>query len=281
MYDDFVEQIGQIPTLPSVLIQLMELLNSQDAQPKQIEEIILNDQALTFKILALANSAHYGFRHEIDTVQRAVVAIGFEEVRDICLGAGLMDCLNPKSYDDPEQASQLWLHSLAVAEGSRLAAKAGGKVEPAIAYTGGLLHDLGMVVLAAYFPDHQATLLAYMKKHKVSRLTAEESLDLRHTQIGRALAEHWNLPPVFADIIEGHHQPDPKGANLEAVVCVYLADNLVRLLKLGDSGDPDPPQFEAKLLKKAGLGTEQVKEVSRQLAAKRQDVENLWGCMLG
>lgn len=279
MNQDFVHQIDQVPTLPTVLTQLMDLLNRDDSDAKQVEHILVNDQALTFKILAMANSAHYGFTQQIDSVQRAVVAIGFAEVRDICMGAGLMSFMSPNSYQDPEAAAQLWLHSLAVAEASRLAAKL-CLADAAIAYTGGLLHDLGRVVLAAFFPDYLADIFALAKQNKTPLSQAEKELGMEHTAIGKALAEHWGLPEVYAHIIAGHHQPGPGSPHIKELACVYLADVLVLTHNIGDTRDAPPRGLNQAVLKKAGLDKSKLLKVSDQLKEKREEIESLWQAMV-
>lgn len=179
MQNRFVRGIRYVPTLPTVLSQILVLLK-ENSSAQELEAIIVNDQALSFKVLAVANSAYYGFRHQILTVSRAAVALGYEEIRNICLGASLMGFLHPSSFRNQNAAELLWLHSLTVADAATLLALRLDKSQRDAAFTAGLLHDLGKVVLAAFFPDEAAALKELMTKENLPYRQAEKALDMDH-----------------------------------------------------------------------------------------------------
>jgi len=276
----FVKGIRYVPTLPPVLSQILALLNDERSSAQSLEKIITHDQALSSKVLAVANSAYYGFRHQIVTVARAVVALGYEEIRNICLGASLMGFLHPSSFRNQNAAELLWLHALTVAEAAAIVAEESQLVARDAAFTGGLLHDLGKVVLAAFFPDEVDALKDLIIKENLSYRAAEKALDLDHGQIGMALAEHWDLPPQIGEVMGYHHEPSTHLVYFPMVATVHLADFMARSLGLGHSGNPDRPEVKPVALSGLGLSREKMSLLKDQLNTRRLAVIGLWQAMI-
>jgi putative nucleotidyltransferase with HDIG domain len=276
MQNRFVRGIRYVPTLPTVLSQILGLLNKENSSAQDLEAIIINDQALSSKVLAVANSAYYGFRHQILTVTRAVVALGYEEIRNICLGASLMGFLHPSSFRNQTSAELLWLHSLTVADAAALISERLDKSHRDAAFTGGLLHDLGKVVLAAFFPDETAALKELMAKENLPYRQAEKALDMDHGQVGEALAAHWDLPQQIGEVMGFHHTPHAGLLCYPMVATVHVADYLARGINLGHSGNPDRPELLPNVQVKLGLSNAMLSEVRGQLDSRRVAIIALW-----
>ncbi len=276
MQQRFIRGIRYVPTLPTVLSQILSLLNDDKSSAADLEKIILNDQALSSKVLAVANSAYYGFRHQILTVTRAVLALGYEEIRNICLGASLMGFLHPSTFRDQTAAELLWLHSLTVGEAARLVGAHTRCAEADPSFTAGLLHDLGKVVLAAFFPEDVDSLKDLMVREALTYKEAEKALDLDHGLIGKALGEHWDLPPQLAETMGYHHDIHTGLTYFPLVAAVHVGDYLARQMGLGHSGNPDPPVIKEVVLDKLGLDQPQLKELSKTLNTRRLAVIGLW-----
>lgn len=267
----FIKRVRDIPTLPNVLNQIIQTLDAPDSSAAELERIIRNDQAITTKLLAVANSTYYGFRHQITTVRHAVVAVGFNEVRNVCLGLSLMGFLHPSTFPDREMAEQLWLHSLATSEAARILATRTKVCEPAQAFTAGLLHDIGKVVMAAFASEQVRGLQDYVAKEQCSFWEAEYALDLSHEAVGYELAKHWDLPPLLAQAIGSHHSLEPDTDELRLVALINTADYLVRDLAIGESGNSDEPRLHPFALK--GMQTEpSVVEECRQEIIKHEPI---------
>lgn len=276
MQHRLIKGIRYVPTLPTVLGQILALLNKDTSSAQDLEAIIAHDQALSSKVLAVANSAYYGFRHQILTVSRAVVALGFEEIRNICLGASLMGFLHPSSFRNQNAAELLWLHSLTVADASNLIAARLQLPPSEPAFTGGLLHDLGKVVLAAFYPEEVEALKSLMTREKLAYREAEKALDLDHEQVGEALGEHWDLPVQFCEVMGYHHDPHSNLTSYNLVAAVHVADYLARKMGQGHSGNSDRPEVRQPVLKKLGMDYSDLRELSGQLNSRRTSVIDLW-----
>jgi len=254
----------------------MATLEDERSSATSIEEIVRYDPSLTAKILAVANSAYYGFRHEISTVARAVVALGVDELRSLCLGTGLVSFLHPNGFADTQRAELLWLHSLATAEGARLAAEKSGLADPNQAFTAGILHDLGKVVLAAHFPELAQDLVDFVEKQGVDYRAAEKALGLDHCRIGELLAQHWELPPLLCEAILKHHDPAPSQAYFQITTCVHVADSLARKLAMGFSGDPGPPILRPDVW----ASLQGAQNLGEEMSSRREAIEALWRTMI-
>ncbi|MFH1057323.1 MAG: HDOD domain-containing protein [Pseudomonadota bacterium] len=276
MQHRFVKGIRYVPTLPPVLSQILALLNDERSSAADLEKIITYDQSLSSKVLAVANSAYYGFRHQILTVSRAVVALGYEEIRNICLGASLMGFLHPSSFRNQTAAELLWLHSLTVADAAALISDFLKNQQRETSFTAGLLHDLGKVVLAAFFPDEVDSLKELIIKEKLSYRAAEKALEVDHGQIGLALAEHWDLPPQLGEVMGYHHELHQGLVYYQMVATVHVADFLARSVGLGHSGNPDRPEARTSVLTNLGLTRDQLSLLKDQLNARRMAVIGLW-----
>jgi len=280
MQNRFVRGVRYVPTLPTVLSQILALLNKETSSAQELESIIAHDQALSSKVLAVANSAYYGFRHQILTVSRAVVALGFEEIRNICLGASLMGFLHPSSFRNQKAAELLWLHSLTVADAATLIADRLDKNMRDAAFTAGLLHDLGKVVLAAFYPDEVAALKDLMTKENLPYREAEKALDMDHGQVGEALGAHWDLPLQFSEAMGHHHMPHVGLTHYHLVAAAHVADYLARRINLGHSGNSDKPEVSKAVLGRLGFDSAVLNDLRGQLDGRRPAIIGLWQTLL-
>ncbi len=222
--------IQGLPTLPQVLTTILNTMEDESSTAADLEKVIRQDQALCSKLLSVANSSYYGFASEITTLKRAVVVLGLSEVRKVCLGAGMFNMINRSRVKDLKLMEQQWAHSLFVAEGARILAARTKKAEPEQAFTAGLLHDLGKLALAAYFPEEFKAVAAKAAAERISFQEAEAMLGVDHEDLGISLAEHWHLPPMLSEVLGRHHEPYPGLTYLELVATVHVADCLAHEL---------------------------------------------------
>ncbi len=282
---DLLSGINALPTLPGVLTKILQTLEDQWSSAQDLESIIRNDQSLSSKMLAASNSAYYGFPQQITTVHRAALVLGYDEVRKICMGAGLVGFMQKAPAHDRALSEELWRHSLSVAEASRLLAQrqeAGRGPDTESAFTAGLLHDLGKVVLVAFFPEAAKALMDLTAREDLTWRQAEEVLELDHQDIGLYLAEHWNLPPMLGEVMGRHHEPDPSLKFLPMVLTVHLADWLTHDLKC-EQQDLDPirhtPEIMPEASERLGLTVADLQACRARLAARADSLEELWQAM--
>jgi putative nucleotidyltransferase with HDIG domain len=221
-----VEGISGLPAVPTVLAEILSTLEDDNATASTLERLIRRDQALSSKLLSVANSAYYGFVAPITTLKRAVVVLGLGEVRKLCLGAGVFNLLHSRRVRNQARVEALWTHSLAVAEAARIIAARTKRTDPEQAFTGGLLHDLGKLVLAAFFPEELEAVAELAQSEAIPFHQAEAELGVDHEDLGIQLAEHWRLPPMLAEVMGRHHEPYPGLGFLNLVAAVHVGDCL-------------------------------------------------------
>ncbi len=220
-----VLQTDCLPPIPQTLFQLLDIIQQEKSSANNLEDVILRDQAVTAKVLRAANSAYYGFCGKVTTVSRAVVAIGFHEVQNICLCALLMQNFHSDAVNQQEQM-QLWQHSFATGGLARSIAQLRPWIQAEESYVLGLLHDLGRMVLMFYFLDDYHQIHRLASESSVSSYVAEERHGMPHTLIGKWLAIKWHLPTVYQVVMEYHHAPLSAPESQKEVSLIYLANVL-------------------------------------------------------
>jgi putative nucleotidyltransferase with HDIG domain len=275
------ELIDQLPALPIVVQRILNLLGREDSSSRQIADAISLDPALAAKVLRLVNSALFSLADPVSTVQHAVRLLGFAEIRNLTMGLKIMETSFGQAQGILDR-SKFWEHSLACGVCAKHLATGLPQVDPEEAFLGGLLHDIGKLVLDTYFQEAWSDALERCKAPGRSPLDMERKVvGLPHTTIGRILAQHWKIPQLHQAAIEHHHRI-PRGlaqSEEEFLFCavVVAANLLVRWLDLGTSGPslllPIPRQL-------SGLLRLETRRLTRVLADTVKEVAE-WKTSLG
>lgn len=232
--DQVVAVVNDIPALPQVMIRVMKLTEDPDSTVQDINNIITQDQALTARVLRLANSAYYGFPRRINTVTEATVLLGFQTIRSIVLAASVNDLLSKEVSGYALAPGELWRHSQATAITARYLARVLKMKNADQVYTAGLLHDIGKVVLNHYLEENYHEVIDKVETEKISFLQAEsEVLAFDHAMVGAKVADKWNLPPELVEAIAFHHAPEKAELNPLLTAVVHVADAMVMMMGIG------------------------------------------------
>jgi len=196
-----------LPTIPAVLSRIITLVEGEMTNARHLVDVIERDQALTGKILRLANSAFFGQSRRVATIPRAILLLGFSTVRNLALGVKVWDTL--AGGVAKKRLEDLWVHSVSVAVATKLLSARLCDGDPDEGFTAGLLHDVGRLVLAARFKD------AYWSAVEGDGTTPVDEIErshfgVDHAEVGSWLFEAWNLPPGIVEAVRRHHDPDLK-----------------------------------------------------------------------
>jgi putative nucleotidyltransferase with HDIG domain len=231
-----MDRIREIPTLPAIVFELNRLLQDPDTPVARISQVIEKDQAMAIKILKLVNSAFYGFQQKISDVRNAVVMLGFNAVRNAIFSVSVIEALGSQGRLKHFDIADFWRHSLAVAVTSKSISLRCRINSPDNCFVGGLLHDVGKVILAQYFPHLFAQVWRILQEECCSFEQAEERLlPASHPLLGAHLAAKWQLPPGLVDAIRWHHTHQAESANADFILIIYLANVIVNSF----NQDPD------------------------------------------
>jgi HD-like signal output (HDOD) protein len=264
----------QLPTLPQVIDNILKVAGDEHSSAKDLAEFIKRDQAISNKILRVANSAYYGLMKEVDSIHRAITIIGFNEVIGMAIGMSVFSSFKSNDRLEVFDMKALWLHSIGSATAAgEILKKTGFKATENI-FLSGLMHDIGKVILAVYFPDHYRDVLGEAKRrqliiHKVER----ELLGIDHARISGLLMERWNFPDTLLLPTSFHHSPSHCPSDFRnAARTVRLSDTLCQNAGIGNSGNPMVPNVD-RLAEGFGFSEQDVETFVSSLKEKQGEFE--------
>ncbi|MFN8177440.1 MAG: HDOD domain-containing protein [bacterium] len=226
----FGRSINELPTLPHVVSQILEKTRNQSTRLDELVDIISTDQVLVSTFLKLVNSAFYGFSRRITTLKQAITLLGFRSVRNVVVNAGVVGIFRKRTFSNRYRL-RLWDHSVSCAVCARVLAERSGYLAREEAFTGGLLHDIGKIVIDQYAPRQSRAIMARVDAGEEARLVEAEVLGADHMKIGVWIADRWHLPKALCAAIECHHDPDSAQAapDRELVRIVASANGLAKI----------------------------------------------------
>lgn len=263
---DSKQKLARLVDLPSLPTLLMEAL--QYATEKQdlsvLADKIAQDPSMVARILRIANSPFYGMPREIGSLREAIVLLGVNRVRDMLLSAYFLKIL-PAQHNDFDYP-WFWRHSLAVADCARQLGMHTG-ISQDIAFTAGLLHDIGRLVTAFVFPDEYSRLTKEPNPNELE--TEQRIVGFDHVEIGSKVAQLWNFPLAIQEAIEQHETPPAPGAAKSLGLLTYTANLLIKQAEQNDDLDSGYQKVIADVLELLDISIEQSKQwtdISRKFA---------------
>jgi putative nucleotidyltransferase with HDIG domain len=252
-------------------MKVNELINDPNSSSADIAAVLKKDQVLTAKILKLVNSSYYAVPGGVADVQRALAFLGFNTLAQLVLGLSVFSMF--KTFDDEGSFSMLdfWKHALGTAVCSQLLAKRLKIAKPEEAFTCGLLHDIGKLVLNELDPERLKKVLREASARNCSFIEVEREWDLpTHTYLGEVIATKWGLPQVIRLCIRYHHQDV---AGLDTILAsakpliqiVRLANQICIKAGIGKSGDCSSGEITPEMLKPLGIPATEIDKIIEQL----------------
>jgi HD-like signal output (HDOD) protein len=273
---DLARLAQQVPALPLTFQRVQELVNNPRSSTAQLAEAVGADQGLVTRVLRLANSSFYGLANRVDTVTQAVSLIGMRQIRDLALATAVVD-LFKNLPGNALDGRRFWEHALAVGTTSRLIAAKRGERETERHFVAGLLHDIGLVVMAQQQPELVAANLAKAVETQ-QPLAAIERRDLGydHAEVGGAVIEHWHLPPALVETTAHHHHLLTSSRYVHDCATVHVADVLVEALAFGSGGEAVVPPLDPPAWDQLGLLPLDLAPISAALEKQMVEVATIF-----
>lgn len=221
-----IKDVQQLPSLPMIYTQLSQKISEANCTFEDIDRIIRQDIAMTAKVLKLVNSAFFGLRKSISSIKQALVYLGIDVIKSIVLASKLFDQFSEEETHE-FQLNEIFRHSMhvGVLASQFIADTALPPDYSEVVFMGGLLHDVGKLVLIRNFPNEYREILR-LNQEVGSIIEAERKiLDVDHAMAGGYLMSVWNIQNDIVNAIQFHHQPrDSSSSTLDLLTLVHVAN---------------------------------------------------------
>ena len=233
-----LKRIHSLPPLPTSAMRVIALTKNPATSAKELETVIGQDPALAAGMLRQANSAYYGNARRISSLQEAIVVLGFQATQGLAMASAVAPLLKTPLVGYEIEPDGLWKHSMITAMAARNLCKKMKIPYGDVAFTAGLLHDMGKLVISIYVQEVGAYLLEKVTSAKLSYVELEEKIiGFNHATVGGFLAKGWNLPEDLVAAISYHHAPSNAQIYQELASVVHVANGLASLLGIGGGVD--------------------------------------------
>lgn len=222
-----VRRVREVSTLPQVAMRMLAMGNDMAMGAAELSRLVESDPPLTVRVIRCVNSASYGLRTRLNSVQRAVAYLGFKTVRNLAIAASVAEVFRAKSTIGPYTREGLWRHVVSVAIASRMIAMRAGVTDFEEAFLAGLLHDVGIILEDQYMHPHFVAIMERVEPGAKLCDLELGILGLDHAVLGARVAEQWRFPEGTIAAIRYHHQPQlHTGPHASLIATVALANLL-------------------------------------------------------
>lgn len=271
-FQDIIERIHTIPSLPEVVMQVCRLVNDSHASAAQVNAIMVKDPAMAAKMLRMVNSVYYGLPEPVNDLEKAILVLGFKTVRSIALSVSVLNAFQQQNANF--NMKSFWAHSAVSAGICRLIASKTKICDPELAFIIGLLKDLGKLVLVENAAEEVRAVIAVAREFRLSFPAATRKvMDTDDAELCAWLMQTWNLD---VDLVQAvRWQYDLAGAEgkpyAKLVAMCQFAEYLCALKKIRVSGNCDEAQLDPQVWNQLGLDKTALVEV---LTVVNDEVDN-------
>ena len=255
-----------LPAMPNVASKVLELSSDPGTSAQQLQQVIADDQALTARILKIANSAMYASSRKIRTLTEAIVLLGFNSIRSLVVTSAARNLYDTKRSRMGLKERLLWEHSMGCAFACRLLAK---KKAPALAeeaFLAGLLHDIGKLVLNIQVPEHFDEIVQIVyNENRSFHDTEVEMLGFSHAEVGALLTGKWKLSTALEEAIRNHHTVDVLDSDSPLLNYLCLGNEMCKKYGIGFVERPSFELEDCAVNRRRGFTAEELTHVAGTL----------------
>jgi putative nucleotidyltransferase with HDIG domain len=278
-----VDAVEKLPVLSEIVNRGLSMLRDDNCSIRDITELIGKDQSISAKVIKLANSAFYGFPRQISTLSEAIVIVGFNSLKTLLITASVSEILKKRIDGYMLSEGYLWKHSYAVAYTSSILAKVSGLYDSDKAFTAGVLHDIGKLILDTYLKGQYKRLIILSKQENMDFTQAEKKfLGFHHGDVGGIILEKWNFPPTVANAVRHHHKPlcngDKPQENIDLKLhgLIYLANMWVKEAGIGVSIETYGENYIEHFEKQFNITPDKKEQVMKFLSDEMSRMKDLF-----
>jgi putative nucleotidyltransferase with HDIG domain len=276
--NELIAKVKNLAPVSHSALNLVGLLDQPSIGNEDIVQVLKFDNVLTAKLLRACNSPFFGLEEPVSSVEQAVLILGHQQILHIALSIAFSSSMAAPLPGYAAEAKELWQHSLVTALASENIARQNSLLaaDPAVAFTAGLLHDIGKVVLNHVLTsDFQSAIRARLAENDLSRTEAErEVIGVDHAEVGKCLLQSWRLPENILEAVEHHHQPVsqpvPRLSSL-----VHAANCLAHLIGSNLGWEAFAVRADAAAIAALGINQEKLDDLIITAHDSMSQVENL------
>ena len=279
-----IAEISHIATLPEITLKIIELVEDPTSTAQDLHNIISNDPALCSRILKVVNSAFYGLPRQIGSINRAIVLLGLNAVKNIAIAASLTKLFRGGELCARFSAKDLWIHSIATAAAAKLVCDELKLNLSDEAFLAGLIHDIGIMVEVQSMRHELLQVFEEMTFDSDGAPTSDmreiehRVLGANHEAFGSGLCEAWKFPKSFTFVTSHHHEPmelPPGDRTLAAIV--YVADRISAVCGYGFRIDLLSLDFDPAVTAELNLSPQQIESTKERLPHSFDEIEATFG----
>jgi putative nucleotidyltransferase with HDIG domain len=232
--EEISKAIARIRPIPQIALKIIRIIRDGDYNMRNLAEEIRHDQVICAKVLRFCNSPIIGIRQRIDSIDRAITMLGEKNLMEVVISASVDPFFDQMEGGYSMMRGGLYQHALGVANIAKVVAAHTGKAATDSAYTAGLLHDIGKVILDQYITKSLPLFYQSVQRRDQEFVKLEkEFIGIDHQEAGRRLATNWNLPENLCEVIAMHHNPEDAVIDPDLAHIVYVADVLSSRFQAG------------------------------------------------
>jgi len=250
---DLLDGTERLSSVSVVHERLNEAIFSQRTTVDQLTSIIMQDAGLTARLLRIVNSAYFGFPRKIDTISRAVMVVGTQQLHDLTLATSIVTLFRriPEHFVSMQS---FWKHSVACGLAARALAGLNRESNVERFFVAGILHDVGRLIMFEKIPEMMETVFTHIAEHPRPMFKAEqEIIGYDHAAVGAALIDAWRLPGSLEEVVRYHHTPRNADRYRQEAYVVHIADVIAHAMQSGSSGELFVPPIDEDGWKILGL----------------------------
>lgn len=265
----------ELATLPEVHARLLQALGAPNSSPASIADVVRHDPSLTAKLLKLVNSPAYGTPHHVDSISRAVSMVGQKDLSSLVMGLAACQAF-PDIAPDLCDMRAFWSHAAACGVYAAALAEACPGTAPDRVFIGGLLHDIGQLVILRKIPAAAGRAMLLSRIEGLPLPEAETAvLGFDHALVGKALFTNWHFPASLRDMVANHHQPSGRPEDKETAI-IHVADIMATALAWPALPGPLVPPLNETAWHSLGLPESILRDVAAAGDDRIRDIEDVF-----
>ncbi len=265
--------LKNLPAAPMVLVRILMVMDDPKAGARELIEAIEVDPGVTANVLRMCNSTYYAGSRQLSTLQEAIHRLGMRTILQMVTMRESAPLLGGAHDGYGLAPGDLWRHSVSTALACRLVAQQVGHPRVSLAFTGGLLHDLGKIALDVFLRKRYQEVRLRVEQGATFQDAERDVFGIEHADLGARIAEQWGFPESLVRMIRWHHEPEKADGDADLVALVHLGDSLSHWLGVGLGRPGLANRFAADTVRMFKLEPDDLDRILIDLVEKFEDTE--------